>query len=195
MEPRTEAEPPMFEEFVKIARLSRDMIVTEKIDGTNAQILVGEDGTVLAGSRNRWITPDADNFGFARWVAEHADELRTLGPGRHFGEWWGNGIQRGYGLPNGDKRFSLFNVARWADVRDRVKYPTDRPACCCVVPVLESAIFDSGVIELTLHRLLEHGSQAAPGFMKPEGIVVFHVASGQLFKKTLDKNDGHKGAR
>jgi hypothetical protein len=30
--------------------------------------------------------------------------------------------------------------------------------------------------------------------MKPEGIVVYHAASRTLFKKTLDKNDGHKSA-
>jgi len=38
------------------------------------------------------------------------------------------------------------------------------------------------------------GSYAAPGFMQPEGVVVYHKASGQVFKKTPDKNDGHKGA-
>ena len=45
------------------------MIVTEKIDGTNGVVLVQEDGTVVAGSRSRWIVPLADNFGFAAWVA------------------------------------------------------------------------------------------------------------------------------
>jgi hypothetical protein len=78
-------------------------------------------------SRSRWITPDDDNFGFAAWVEANRDELLTLGPGRHFGEWWGSGIQRGYGLPKGEKRFSLFNVSRWGE---------SRPACCHVVPVL-----------------------------------------------------------
>jgi hypothetical protein len=87
------------------------MIVTEKLDGTNAQVHITDDGRIFAGSRNRWITPDADNFGFARWVAEHEEELRALGPGSHYGEWWGSGIQRRYGLD--EKRFSLFNVGRW----------------------------------------------------------------------------------
>ncbi len=47
------------EEFIKYPktpRLFREIIVTEKLDGTNAQIVVNEDGTVQAGSRNRWIT-------------------------------------------------------------------------------------------------------------------------------------------
>ena len=90
-----------FEGFPKIARLSREAIITEKIDGTNAQIYIGEDGQIIAGSRTRWITPDSDNFGFARWGEQHRVELAALGPGRHFGEWWGSGIQRGYGLENG----------------------------------------------------------------------------------------------
>jgi hypothetical protein len=176
---------PEFMEFTKIHRLSRDMIVTEKLDGTNAQVCIGEDGSVRAGSRNRWLTLDSDNFGFARWVHAHADELRGLGPGRHFGEWWGQGIQRTYGLS--EKRFSLFNVGRWAD--DAV-----RPACCHVVPVLLRFTFDTSRVDFVLDSLKAHGSVAAPGFMQPEGVVVFHAPSGTLFKKTLDKNDGHKGA-
>ena len=104
------------EGFGKIARWNREVIVTEKIDGTNAQILVNDEGTDFrVGSRNQWITPEADNFGFARWCADNRDDLLKLGPGRHFGEWWGSGIQRGYGLAKGEKRFSLFNVSKWAE--------------------------------------------------------------------------------
>ena len=102
-----------FVAFPKIPRLSRRCVITEKIDGTNACIFIGEDGEFLVGSRTRWITPENDNHGFARWAYEHKDELLGLGPGRHFGEWWGQGIQRGYGLK--EKRFSLFNTSRWMD--------------------------------------------------------------------------------
>ncbi len=42
-------------------------------------------------------------------------------------------------------------------------------------------------------RKIPPGSVVSPGFMRPEGIVIFHVASGQIFKATLD-GDGHKGA-
>lgn len=170
-----------FAPFPKLSRLFRDIVVTEKIDGTNAQVCVLDDGRVLAGSRNRWITPEQDNMGFARWVKEHEDDLRNLGPGRHFGEWWGAGIQRKYGLK--EKRFSLFNVHRWGE---------ERPACCHVVPVLYRGPFSETVILDNLRALQEAGSQAAPGFMHPEGVVVFHEHSGQAFKVTLDKNDAHK---
>lgn len=55
-----------FVPFQKIGRLSRGCTITEKIDGTNASIYIGEDGEFLTGSRTRWITPEDDNYGFAR---------------------------------------------------------------------------------------------------------------------------------
>jgi hypothetical protein len=174
---------PEFQPFPKLARLSRDMTVTEKIDGTNASVFVTEDCQVFAASRTRWITPDDDNFGFAAWVKEHEYELHQLGPGQHFGEWWGRGIQRGYGLE--ERRFSLFNTHKWGETR---------PACCHVVPVLYQGLFDSDRVNILLHALESGGSVASLGFTKPEGVVIYHHASGQLFKKTLDKNDGHKSA-
>jgi hypothetical protein len=176
-----------FEPFQKIARLSRDIVVTEKIDGTNAQVFVSDDlSEVKAGSRNRWLTIEADNFGFARRVAENRAELLKLGPGRHFGEWWGSGIQRGYGLVGGDKRFSLFNTAKWGD--DAV-----RPACCSVVPVLYEGVLDQSAINGCLFRLQSSGSVAVPGFMKPEGVVIFHTASSHLYKKTIEGDEKPKG--
>lgn len=198
-----------FEEFPKISRLARECVVTEKIDGTNGQLYIlksnvvdalgpiarlaiGFDPTtelvMLAGSRTQWVTPERDNHGFARWVQEHAPELFQLGEGRHYGEWWGSGIQRGYGLQKGDKRFSLFNVARWGDNRDREKFPIDRPACCSAVPVLGSGVFSTESIDFALDRLSREGSSASPGFMNPEGVVIWHEAARILFKKTLERD-------
>lgn len=169
-----------FVEFPKMARLSRRVIISEKIDGTNAQIFIGENGSMLFGSRSRWITPEDDNYGFARWAMENADELQKLGPGRHFGEWWGAGIQRRYGLS--EKRFSLFNAERWGD-------NSSRPQCCAVVPVLFDGNFDTTAINGVLDELRMNGSSAAPGFMDPEGIVIFHTAAGMGFKKTIKKDE------
>src|ERR1700743_312939 len=104
-----------FEAFGKIPRLTREIVITEKIDGTNAQVYIYRDKNgdlqMRAGSRTRWITPEDDNFGFARWVHENKEHLLKLGKGQHFGEWWGLGIQRCYNLR--EKRFSLFNTLRW----------------------------------------------------------------------------------
>jgi hypothetical protein len=174
-----------FQGFPKMARYSKEVIVSEKIDGTNAQVLITEDGQFKTGSRNRWITPEDDNAGFSRWAHEHKGELMQLGPGRHFGEWWGSGIGRKYGLVCGDKRFSLFNVVRWEE---------QRPACCGIVPVLWRGMFDELNTGAIMNELLATGSRAAPGFAKPEGIVVFHTAALIGFKKTYDFDAGKWGA-
>lgn len=194
-----------FQEFPKIARLSRECIVTEKLDGTNAQLFIdtadvpqevpvgdvpwaAEIGNlrIAAGSRSRYLTKETDNFGFHAWVTANAQDLVALGPGRHYGEWWGSGIQRGYGLQKGEKRFSLFNTSRWASE------PT-LPKCCSVVPVLYQGDFDTRTIHEVLYNLASLGSVAAPGFMKPEGVVIFHTHSGFLFKKTIEKDEVPKG--
>jgi len=171
-----------FQEFPKIPRLNRTVIVTEKIDGTNACVVVSDDGTTItAQSRSRIITPESDNFGFAAWAKQNEEALRQLGPGYHFGEWWGLGIQRGYGLR--EKRFSLFNTTKWGK---------ERPACCHVVPVL--AIWNGfQAVDMALAKLRTEGSAAAPGWMQPEGVVAFHGHSGAMFKVTLEKDAEHKG--
>ena len=174
-----------FEGFGKMARLRRDCVITEKLDGTNAQILIQEDGTILTGSRTRWITPGktTDNYGFAGWVDKNRDEVLKLGEGKHFGEWYGNGIQCGYGLA--EKRFALFNVHRWAN-------NPDRPTCMETVPVLYEGVFCDAAITDCLQRLRGEGSVAAPGFLAPEGIVVYHKAANQLFKVTLENDHSPK---
>jgi hypothetical protein len=175
-----------FIQFSKIARLSREIIVSEKIDGTNAQVFIPDLPTggpyhdeweIFAGSRAKWITPTDDNMGFAKWVERNRDELLRLGPGSHFGEWWGQGIQRNYGLK--EKRFSLFNIHRWGP-------DETRPKCCGVVPVLYRGPFEMEAIDEAIGRLRIEGSVAAPGFLNPEGVVIFHVPSQYLFKKTID---------
>lgn len=187
-----------FTGFPKMARLSREVIITEKIDGTNAQIVITlasdaqkaghivnpyiacvGDYVICAGSRTRWITPQDDNFGFAKWVVQNAESLVNLGEGKHFGEWYGKGIQRGYGL--NDKRFALFNASRWN--------AENAPDCCQVVPVLYSGLFDTNIVNDVIEDLRVNGSKMVQGFMRPEGIIVYHIAAGVGFKKTLDNDE------
>lgn len=182
-----------FTPFPSISRLSRDIVITEKLDGTNAQVCIYKDYknvsdelgplSIIAGSRSRWIMPEEDNFGFAKWVRDNKEELLKLGEGSHFGEWWGKGIQTGYGL--NEKRFSLFNTHKWSE-------DATRPKCCHVVPILYSGEFDTMKINQTLERLDVFGSVASPGFMKPEGIVIYHKHSNTLFKKTIKNDDKGK---
>lgn len=193
-----------FKPFTKIARYSRQAVITEKLDGTNASVHITADGQFLTASRTQLITPEFDNYGFSRWAHEHKDELLTLGQGSHFGEWWGQGIQRNYGLK--EKRFSLFNVSRWClqgeipkqiPTQDPHVFKTQGvlPACVGLVPVLWEGVFDyvSTSIPLVMARLADKGS-AAVDFPKPEGIVIFHVQGNMLFKKTFEKDSAGKEA-
>ena len=190
-----------FQAWGKTPRLNRQMVVTEKLDGTNAAVVIADrnkehslgaiavtDGyAVFAQSRKRFITPEADNYGFARWVSENAQGLvEALGPGTHFGEWWGQGIQRGYGLK--EKRFSLFNTNRWEYNDPR----HEGVPGLGTVPVLYVGLFDTGRINSIVDLELEE-SYAAPGFNNPEGVVVWHDAARQSFKVLKENDDIPKG--
>ena len=211
-----------FRPFPKLARLSRECYITEKIDGTNASILIGptdckdpkaiatcfsKDGSALgmwAGSRTRWITTADDNAGFANWAVANASELFQLGAGHHFGEWWGSSIQRGYGFKNGERFFSLFNAGRWVEhdkptyaienpnPKAEPKFTEHAPACCKVVPILYRGGFSTGIADAMLCNLSETGSVVAPNYMNPEGVVVYHVAAGIGFKKTIHNDEQPK---
>lgn len=198
----------MFEAFPKLTRFSHDWTVTEKIDGSNGQILIVSElnplalplasmeplakingNYIYAGSRNRMLSlgKSNDHFGFAQFVADNAEELiAKLGEGRHFGEWYGKGIgPRGYDLDQ--KRFALFNAGRWegADLPERID----------VVPVLfKGYLEDSGTFDKLLTNLKEEGSKIAPGYLDPEGIVMYHGPSKTLFKKTFDYDEAGKWA-
>lgn len=195
---------PEFKEFPKIARLSRECLITEKIDGSNASIHITEEGEFFTGSRTRWITPEEDNYGFSKWAHCHKEELIRLGVGTHFGEWWGGGIQRGYGLKKDDKRFWLFNVERWClygkepqQIQNGdpkiVKIQDVLPPCVGLVPLLYRGVFATQSATECLMYLKDNGSQAATGFNDPEGIVVYHIDGKVGFKKTIKKDEQPKG--
>jgi hypothetical protein len=172
-----------FEKFPKIPRLKNSLMrITEKIDGTNAQILIPDNPgqPIQAGSRNRWIYPGktTDNYGFAQWVEENSTMLRRLGPGRHYGEWWGQGVGRGYGMAG--KTFSLFNVGRYKN-----GLPEGVPVS--LVPVLYEGPVDMDMAGYIRKLLVATGSKAAPGFMKPEGTV---VQIGEFVYKDIIEKDG-----
>lgn len=186
----------IFKPMDKMARLVRPCVITEKIDGTNASVIIvnvmelpacqaptqmlATSGllAMFAGSRTRLVTPESDNFGWAAWVKANAEDLWALGKGQHFGEWWGGKIQRGYGVK--ERRFSLFNVARWDS--------QSTPSCCHVVPTLYRGDFTTTAVEEAIDSLRQYGSVAAPGFFQPEGVVIYHEHSGKSFKQTLEND-------
>jgi hypothetical protein len=199
----------------KTHRLFRPIVVTEKLDGTNSAIHISKfdkrspssypedsytavvDGVryiITSQSRKRIITPGktTDNYGFAGWVYDNAGALvRLLGEGLHFGEWWGKGIQRNYGVPG--RQFTLFNTERYADLEHtQVGTFGDIPVTVGVVPVLYEGPFDQNEIMNALRALKRFGSYAAPGFMNPEGICIYHTQTRGVFKVTLDNQDAGK---
>lgn len=179
-----------FEGWPKIARLNRDIVITEKIDGTNGALLIEEDGCIAVQSRKRFITPESDNHGFAKWAYANAGQLwKVLGPGRHFGEWWGSGINRGYGFQNGQKYFSLFNTTRWDDEYDMETWPAE----LSIVPILYQGPYSQRKIDACLRMLRIYGSMAHHEFERPEGIVVYHTAANTMFKVTLENDEVPKG--
>lgn len=155
-----------FEAFDKIPRLSREVIVTEKVDGTNGVIGIERltdtpspnradavfQGPITSdvyvifdhhlylvqpGSRSRWLSEREDNFGFWKFVWENAMELVIkLGEGRHYGEWYGSGV-------NGNKYNLPPGEKRFMLFNtERWSGEASRPPCCEVSTVLFRGQFD-----------------------------------------------------
>lgn len=196
-----------FEAWPKIPRLENEtVVITEKIDGTNAQIYIVPKGSeafniehikeelhtyiketdtafIMAGSRNRWISPTDDNFGFARWVWENAEQIeKAFGNGRVYGEWWGQGIQRTYDQSR--KWFSYFNVHR--PINEHMEPLGIKP-----VPLLyEGPIImkdEEYSISYWENVIRYEGSVAAEGYMNPEGICIFFRSTKTLYKVPFNK--------
>jgi len=86
-----------------------------KLHGTNASIVFPENGEPYCQSRSQIVTPEQDNAGFAKWV----DTWINKTPGvygwlRHgfvvYGEWCGQGIQKGVAISQVPKNFIVFAV-------------------------------------------------------------------------------------
>lgn len=199
-----------FQKWPSIPRLSKErMVITEKLDGTNACIVIepwridadvdhklvntisvnGDLYFFAAQSRSRFITPENDNYGFAKWAYNNAEKLtEILGPGRHYGEWWGHGVQRGYNMPT--KRFSLFNAPRWVDVMSHL-LPRTEVKELFIVPLLYAGPVDWSMPDELL-SVLRTGSWAAPTFKNPEGMIVYLREANASYKILLENNDKHK---
>lgn len=80
-----------FNPWPKIPRGQHEKVtITEKMDGTNSCIIIRDGKIRQIQSRKRFISPgkESDNFGFAAWVHDNAEELIKLGDGTHYGDWW-----------------------------------------------------------------------------------------------------------
>lgn len=170
-----------FKAWGKIPRGAGDKItITEKIDGTNACIVIVDGEIVGVQSRKRFITPEDDNFGFAQWVVDHNDELLSLGDGYHYGEWAGEGIQKNKHKING-KKFFLFNTLRWNEKN------TALPDCCDVVPVLYVGDVLGDDADREMEKLLV--SSGKSGY-EAEGIIIYFKNTRRYEKHTFKFSKG-----
>jgi len=166
-----------FQPFNKINHLNKlEMIITQKIHGTNAQVTVA-DGQVICGSRTRFITPEDDNFGFAKFVHDNKEAFIALGDGTYHGEWAGPGINSGEGLT--EKTFVMFDF--W------LLEGKTLPPQCALVPVLCRHTLDTNKINEVMQELKTGGSKLVEGFMKPEGIVI--TVMNTRFKMVFDAEE------
>lgn len=187
-------------------RWHKGLTITEKINGTNAAIVI-YNGQVKAQSRKRMITPDDDNFGFAKWVYDNAGALTdTLGYGYHYGEWFGPGIQKN---PLGveSKRFALFHATKYTEDNG---YELNKVDGLETVPLLFHGQADLFTVAHTVENLATFGTRVEGAATqeivevfagedgsytvkaKAEGVIVWHKETKQNYKILLEDDAFHK---
>jgi len=173
-----------FQKWPKIKRVHKvDMVITQKMNGTNGQILFEDNGDFMIGSRNQWLSMHQDNFGFYHWAHAHITELFDIfGPGRHYGEWCGPGIQNGEGL----KERVFFSFNPFLEKPHTVEWMNVEP-----VPLLRHGRWGPNEMDIALAHLDIFGSAVSRRYyilgqnclVEPEGIVV--NIDGKRFKAYL----------
>jgi hypothetical protein len=100
-----------------------------KLHGTNAALVFTKDDEIGFQSRERMLSYESDNAGFAAWGLGKVEalkfgyrEIASMLPGYDacyvYGEWCGGSIQKGVALNQLDKRFAIFQIVL-------VNYKTD----------------------------------------------------------------------
>lgn len=171
---------PSIESFANVVRTMRRIPLGErapviqygskiKLHGTNAGIRITA-GQVQAQSRNRDITADQDNCGFAAWVEETRDHWLS----RHefngdyvvFGEWAGLGVQGGAeAVSKLDRKrffiFAAFDIARGTVITSPAQLAVDLGGYKPVDGAHVLDWSDFGVIDFNAGTALETFAAAA----------------------------------
>ena len=171
---------PELKEYPKTTRLYSPVTISEKLDGSCCSVLIDDLGKEFyCQSKSKIITPQDDYKGFAKWVEDNKETiLEDLGPGDHYGEFYGAGLGRSYGLK--EKYFALFNTRRFSGA-------TFKTPNLQVVPILYEGPFTDDIVQETCEKLADFGSVAVPGFMRPEGVCVFWTHDNTIKKVPFDK--------
>lgn len=95
-----------------------DTYVFPKLDGTNAQVWLNDDGSIGCGSRNRVLSVDKDNAGFMNWAVDQHNlhEYLTKNPSHIlYGEWLVPHSLKTY-RDDAWRKFYVFDVMRDDDL-------------------------------------------------------------------------------
>ena len=107
-----------FRHFLKEVRASGiiELNGTVKVHGTNAGVMLKSNGDQIPQSRNRELSVEDDQYGFATWCLtkkqyfkELYESLNTKEDIVIFGEWAGKGIQKGVAVSEAEKFFYIFD--------------------------------------------------------------------------------------
>jgi hypothetical protein len=198
-----------FKSWGSTTRENKNKTITEKLDGTNACVVI-YNGEVKAQSRKRIITPEDDNYGFAKWVYGNAEMLtKTLGYGYHYGEWYGEGIQKNpLGIEG--KRFALFHATKYTEGNG---FDLERVDGLETVPLLHHGQCDVWTIPNIMQDLETYGTKVKgaktetlkseiPGFgdtmfqfdraADAEGIIIWNNETRTRTKMLLKDDAFHK---
>jgi hypothetical protein len=129
-----------------------DFVGTVKCHGSNGAVCQAKDGTRWFQSRERILSLMSDNLGFAFWATKNAEmfdalfnRLKIFGyeTACIYGEWCGQGIQKGVGISQLPKMFIPFAIR----VDDRWLRPDDIEEIC---DGITKTIYDFKTYEMSI---------------------------------------------
>jgi hypothetical protein len=173
--------------FIGFPKMSRDIIgdviITEKLDGTNACVIIENGEIVGVQSRKRMINVDDDNYGFASYISQNEELILKLGDGYHYGEWCGLGIQKNpHNLDA--KYFYLFDTRRW-------NTDNEPPEGIRRTRTLYTGTLNSNTVEDCMKQLELYAEE---NNYKAEGVVVRYILL-RINEKHTFKNSKGKWAK
>ncbi|MCI4435947.1 MAG: hypothetical protein JHC33_03950 [Ignisphaera sp.] len=166
-----DAGEPLYDHTKKLPVL--DFEGTVKLHGTNAAVIIGPLGGLTFQSRERILSVENDNAGFAFWGRSYGDNFYEImsivsstvnykGPLTLFGEWCGGSIQAGVAISKLKKMFVIFKIKAgdtWynpSDFPDLKSYPDretylihDFPTFSISIDFENPALSQNTLIELT----------------------------------------------
>lgn len=166
---------------------------TVKIHGTNAAIVRYKDGTIKYQSREREITPESDNMWFASYMSgidlnPLFDIFNCSDYVAIYGEWCGQGIQKGVAVSMLPKMFVIFGVMvddEWIEYDTGLEDGINR-----IYNILQFGSYivdiDFNTPELAQNRLIELTLSVENECPVGKSFGVSGIGEGLVFTSTID---------